>query len=172
MANELGFWNGGVSATSLSTFVNTEYANNNATDHYTAVSGDSITHVRLHRFSSGSARTCTVAIRTVSGGAPDALVHEVAVSVGGTLGEYGADTSFALTNGVTYTITVGAVSASFNVTADALATGTAHGHAPSNTLSATWSPSSTSNFRMELAADVTNTPTGSVVPVLQHLYQH
>ena len=162
-ANEVGYWNGGAGASSRSTFIDTEYANNNAADHYTCVTGDAVTHVRMHRFSAGTARTSTVAIRSVTGGVPDQLQHEVAVAVGAGIGEYGADTNWSCPNGMTITISIGEISGGFNVTADALATGTTHGNAPSNTFPTTWSPSTTSNFRMELAADITNTPSSGAL---------
>ena len=165
MANEIGYWNSGSGGSTKSLFQNTSYGSINAADTYTASSGDTITAVRCFRSGTGTERTASIGLYTVSGGLPNTLVAETPVTIlaaGGVCEVTGL--SWALTGGTTYCLAIGEVSAGFVLTALAEASSTAQDDTADNNFPATWANNSTTAVRMELAGDVTSGGSTTITP--------
>lgn len=107
MANEIGLYTASPPAAALGVFSGDAFANA-TTGTYTAISGDTLTKVRVFgRFGSGSG-TIDVGLYTFSGGVPVTLVATYTLTFGGTDAWVESGTlSQALTAGTVYTLAIG-----------------------------------------------------------------
>lgn len=107
MANEIGLYTATPPAAALGVFSGDAFANA-TTGTYTAISGDTLTKVRVFgRFGSGSG-TVDVGLYTFSGGVPVTLVATYTLTFGGTDAWVESGTlSQALSAGTVYTLAIG-----------------------------------------------------------------
>lgn len=161
MANEFGYWAGGAAGSAQIFFVAGGGANV-ASNLYTAPSGATITHVRAYRSSGGAATVnFKIALYVTSGGVIPASatpVQSVTINNVNDPSEFGADVSWALTNGVVYALAVEPLDNAANISCSTLSNGCLVASAVFTT---GWSTATTFNVQLELAADVTISGSGA-----------
>lgn len=166
-ANEVGYWAGGAGGSTQLMFVGGGGASV-ASLIYVAPSNGNITHVRAWRASGGGATAnFKIALFAVTSGHPTSgssplqsvTINNVVEGV-----EFGADVTWPVTSGTSYILAVEPLDGAVNISAGTLTNGCEITSQPFNGGTG-WTLSTTTNVRLELAADFTASSSGFVNPV-------
>ena len=163
MANEIGYWNGGAGATTVVCFPDEYLSPVTAANAYTAVSGDAITAVRFSRTSSGGTFDIGIALYAYDSGLDrptGAALQTTTISGSTTAGTFSAVVNWPLSAGSSYVLAAGDPTAPMSFTSDSLANGTS-GDDSGDATFPTWGHTGYRAHQIELAGDVTNTPSAT-----------